>query len=64
MKDLENPGVFEPLQGLASSFHNADPFPYLVIDNFLRPETADAIHDEARSTATNVDVSNKLTQSG
>ena len=64
MKHLENPWVFEPLQGLASSFRNADPFPYLVIDNFLRPETADAIHDEARSTATNVDVSNKLTQSG
>ncbi len=47
---------------LKSVFAQATPFPHLVIDDFLLPDAADAIHDEARATAANVDASNAITQ--
>jgi Rps23 Pro-64 3,4-dihydroxylase Tpa1-like proline 4-hydroxylase len=56
------PGVFSDLDGLAQEYRTADPFPHLVLDNFLVPEVAEVIHDEVRSTAANVDASNDITQ--
>lgn len=43
-------------------FDQAQPFPHIVIDDFLDADTALAIHDEARATVANVDASNELTQ--
>jgi Rps23 Pro-64 3,4-dihydroxylase Tpa1-like proline 4-hydroxylase len=54
--------TFDGLDRLAREFAQAEPFPHLVIDDFLLPEMAEAIHDEARRTATNVDASNQITQ--
>lgn len=54
--------VLDRLDGLARDFAKASPFPSVVIDDFLDPELANRIHDEARATAANVDASNELTQ--
>lgn len=62
MPELLRSDSFADLDRLAGEFAGAQPFPHLVIDNFLRPEVADAIHDEARRTAANVDASNEITQ--
>lgn len=54
--------AFSDVDVLAESFASADPFPYLVIDDFLEPDAAQFVHDEARRTAANVNASNELTQ--
>ena len=54
--------AFDKLDQLASSFSSAAPFPHVVIDDFLDERVALKIHDEARLTAPNVDVSNDITQ--
>ena len=54
--------AFANIGQLAREFAQARPFPHLVIDDFLLPEAADAIHDEVRATASNVDASNDITQ--
>jgi len=48
---------------LARSYRDAAPFPHLVIDDFLRPEMADRVHDEARATLANIEANNEITQS-
>lgn len=62
MPTFVRPDAFADLDRLAESFSSADPFPHLVIDDFLLPQVADRVHDEVRATAANVDVSNDLTQ--
>lgn len=62
LSKLVNPGAFVELGELTARYKAAEPFPHVVIDNFLLPELADAIHDEVRATATNIDASNDITQ--
>ena len=62
MQRLFTPAAFEKLDQLQVDFAGATPFPHAVIDDFLDPMLATAIHDEARATAANVDASNELTQ--
>lgn len=62
MRGLTWSSAFEQIDGLASDFAQASPFPYLVVDNFLDPALAGRIHDEVRATAANVDASNDITQ--
>lgn len=62
MAKLVNPQAFENLSQLAAAFQTAEPFPHVVIDDFLLPEVAEAIHDEVRSTPTDLDSSNNITQ--
>lgn len=57
-----NPAVFADLEQLTESFGKGEPFPHLVIDDFLEPQAADRIHDEVRATGANVDASNDITQ--
>jgi Rps23 Pro-64 3,4-dihydroxylase Tpa1-like proline 4-hydroxylase len=54
--------AFADLGTLADRFRHAQPFPHLVLDDFLMPALADRVHDEARITAANVDASNEITQ--
>ncbi len=62
MQGLISPSALDQIDHLQSEFASAAPFPHLVIDDYLLPAIADAIHDEARATAANVDASNELTQ--
>lgn len=62
MPHLINPGAFADLDQLAERYRSAAPFSYVVIDDFLHPDMADAIHDEVRRTGANVDASNEVTQ--
>ena len=62
MTSIFRTDAFGDLASLGRNFSDGRPFPHLVIDNILRPEIADALHDEARSTLTNVDASNVITQ--
>lgn len=55
--------VFAEPDRLRAEYEAARPFPHLVIDDFLDPDVADAVHDEARQTAANTDASNGITQS-
>lgn len=55
--------AFKSLDKLRAAYQSANPYPYVVIDNFLKPEFAQRIHDEARATAANQDASNGITQS-
>jgi Rps23 Pro-64 3,4-dihydroxylase Tpa1-like proline 4-hydroxylase len=59
---LINPNALVDLDRLAADYESAEPFPHLVIDDFLLPEAAEAIHAEVRGTATNINVSNEITQ--
>ena len=43
-------------------YNNASPFPHIVIDDFLEKSFVNELHDEARSTLKNIDVSNNFTQ--
>ena len=54
--------AFADLGTLADRFRHAQPFPHLVLDDFLMPALVDRVHDEARITAANVDASNEITQ--
>jgi len=54
--------VFDDVSSLAERFAAAQPYPHIVIDDFLPADLAERIHDEARATAANVDASNDLTQ--
>lgn len=60
---MTRPDAFEPLGTLRAAYQSARPYPYVVIDDFLRPEIARLVHDEARATAANQDASNGITQS-
>ena len=62
VRELINPSALDQVGRLTSAFAAAQPFPHLVIDDFLLPAAADAVHDEARGTAANVDASNDVTQ--
>lgn len=62
MPHFVRPDAFADRDRLAAAFAGAEPFPHLVIDDFLLPEAAAAVHDEARATAANVDASNDITQ--
>lgn len=62
MKDLVSPAAFADLDALADRYRGADPFPYLVVDDFLLPEVAERIHDEVRVTNCATNSSNDLTQ--
>ena len=62
MSPLVNPAALAALDRLAANFAAAGPFPHLIIDDFLIPDIAVAVHDEARATAANVDASNDITQ--
>src|SRR5215471_6848949 len=64
MKNFINPEAFSDIDTLTQRFESAVPFPHVVIDNFLLPETADRIHHEVRKTAANVNASNDITQRG
>lgn len=59
---LINASAFAALDRLAADFRAAQPFPHVVIDDFLARDAADRVHDEARATAANVDASNEITQ--
>ena len=48
---------------LRERFQSAEPYQYLVIDDFLDADFASKVHDEARSTIPNRDASNEITQS-
>lgn len=61
--DMIRPDAFEPLDDLRAAYQSASPYPYVIIDDFLTPEFAQRIHDEARATAANQDASNGVTQS-
>ena len=60
--EFVRPDAFDDLDRLGREFAGASPFPHLVIDDFLTAQAADAVHDEARATAANVDASNDITQ--
>lgn len=62
MSNLVNPAAFLNLDDLTRRFAEAEPFPHLIIDNFLRSEAITSIHDEVRATGANVDASNDITQ--
>lgn len=55
--------AFMPLEKLRAEYQSAVPYPHVVIDDFLAPDVAQRIHDEARATAANQDASNGITQS-
>lgn len=55
--------VTDQTTSLQARFQAATPFPYLVIDDFLEPDFADRVHDEARATIPNQDANNEITQS-
>lgn len=57
-----NSAAVDDIARLAAEYSSGEPFPHVVIDDFLLPEVARAVHDEARTTAANVDASNDLTQ--
>lgn len=61
--DMIRPDAFASLDKLGATYRSARPFPHVVIDDFLEPEFAGRIHDEARATAANQDASNGITQS-
>ena len=63
MRSFLNFSTIEEVDRLAAEFEKGQPFPHLVIDNFLLPHAANKIHDEVRSTTANIDASNALTQS-
>ncbi len=62
MAKLVNPNAFADLAELETRFRTAEPFPHVVIDDFLLPAVANAIHNEVRSTSTDLDSSNDITQ--
>jgi Rps23 Pro-64 3,4-dihydroxylase Tpa1-like proline 4-hydroxylase len=62
MSTLINETALRDTSALAQSFAAATPFPHVVIDDFLRADAADRIHEEARATVANVDASNVITQ--
>ena len=62
MSPLVNPAAFADVDRLAGDFATAAPFPHVIIDDFLMPNAAAAVHDEARATTANVDASNDITQ--
>jgi len=62
VRGLISPSAIDQIGRLKSVFAQASPFPHVVIDDFLLLDAADAIHDEARATAANVDASNAITQ--
>lgn len=62
MKNLVNPSAFAELEALHDRFRDADPFPHLVIDDFLNADVAESIHAEVRRTDCAVNASNDITQ--
>lgn len=62
MLKLIDPRSMSQIDRLTLSFAQAEPFPHIVIDDFLLDDVANTIHDEARATAANINSSNDLTQ--
>ena len=62
MKNMVNPSAFADLDALEERFRSADPFPHLVIDDFLQADFAEAVHSEVRRTEFSVNSSNDITQ--
>lgn len=60
---LVRPDAFGSLDKLGAAYQSANPYPFVVIDDFLQPDFAQKVHDEARATAANQDASNGITQS-
>lgn len=60
--DFVRAGALDDLRRKAATFASANPFPHLIIDEFLTAEAAAKVHDEARAAVANVDASNDLTQ--
>jgi Rps23 Pro-64 3,4-dihydroxylase Tpa1-like proline 4-hydroxylase len=59
---MKLPSPFADLDALQQAYAGAEPFPHVLIDDFLPIELAERIHEEARAVAGNVNASNDITQ--